>query len=1398
MLKLMPTFNFNTQAKTKCGEIFCHNSTDFTVYCTFCEMKSFSFEDFLWHLKTLHFASDLCKNETSSYGPKLETEEDKIYDNLIQSYDDGDADNVDFENPAEDDFGDDDDGDFCDNDSYDEPLAILKKRQMNKRPKRRKTVENKTCKSDNSDEEIIDFESDEEFKPKLSECGHSCHQCGETFKSSGLLKTHINRIHDDKSSESSNKKEKPGKQISCNECDQMFPYKKSLYSHIVEYHMGFKCSMCDKRFKQLQQRDRHEFCHTATRVFSCDVEGCDKSFTHKYYLQRHIDSHNKERKFVCDYENCNKAFHTLRCLKAHKNRHTKPKNLICDSCGYTCREYDRLRIHQRVHTGEKPYGCQECGKRFTSNAALLEHTVSHTGVRSHICSNCNASFTRQKSLYQHRLKCASTSASTCIKLTLKLLNIGTETFSKGAFNNVAENNKKLMLKILPLANLSNQPKAKCGEIFCHSSSDFTIYCTFCDMKAFTFEDFLLHVQNVHFENNILKTETFTNEYNQYFEVNVKVEATTDTLATEQLHEEEVLWDNLEQTYDEADDLGHDNYEEDNVNDSFEEEIMTVLKKTKKQIRAKKEKRVKPKSYIESGDEEDNDHSSDEDFKPLVNDKASSAGDQEEEKPFQCTECSKAFKNLGLLKIHHTRIHEKKSSESLEKKEKEDKEQLCPECEQIFPNKKYLDKHIFEDHGGYKCAHCDKRFKQRHQRKRHEQCHTAERVFTCHFEGCGKGFTEKYYLKRHIDIHTTERNFICDFENCGKAFYTQRRLNVHKKIHTKPKNLVCDACGYICRENRTLRVHLRMHTGEKPYACEVCDKRFISSSALSEHMSSHSNTRPHICKVCNASFAHQKALYHHSFLHSDVKKFRCKICDSAYKQASGLAGHMRKHRQEGMMYMLPKRPTISTDPIPPPNVVGMPPSYPFTSFYTHTRMLKILPLANLSNQPKAKCGEIFCHSSSDFTIYCTFCDMKAFTFEDFLLHVQNVHFENNILKTENFTNECNQYFEVNVKAEATTDNLTGEQLHEEEVLWDNLEQTYDQADDLGHDDYEEDDVNDSFEEETVTVLKKTKKQIRAKKEKRVKPKSYIESGDEEDNDHSSDEDFKPLLNVKVSSTDGTEEEKPFQCTECSKAFKNLGLLKIHHTRIHEEKYSESLEKKEKEDEQQLCPECEKIFPNKKYLDKHVFVDHGGYKCAHCDKRFKQRHKRKRHEQYHTAERVFTCHFEGCGKSFTEKYYLKRHVDIHSTERNLICDFENCGKAFHTQRLLSAHKKIHTKPKNLVCDACGYICRDNLRLRVHLRGHTGEKPYACEVCDKRFISSSALSEHMASHSNTRPHVCKVCNASFARQKALYHHSFLHSDVKKFRCKICDSAYKQASGLAGHMRKHREEGMMSMLPE
>lgn len=159
------------------------------------------------------------------------------------------------------------------------------------------------------------------------------------------------------------------------------------------------------------------------------------------------------------------------------------------------------------------------------------------------------------------------------------------------------------------------------------------------------------------------------------------------------------------------------------------------------------------------------------------------------------------------------------------------------------------------------------------------------------------------------------------------------------------------------------------------------------------------------------------------------------------------------------------------------------------------MLKILPPANLSQQAKVKCGEIFSHSFTDFTIYCTFCDIKSFKFEDFLLHIQNLHFENNLLKTETINMDCNQFLEVNVKKE--------EFMEEEKVIWNDLEQSYDEE--IDNNDLPED--NNSNEEEPVAILKKTEKKAILRKRKKPKPRS---ESDTEDHDHSSDEDFRPLV------------------------------------------------------------------------------------------------------------------------------------------------------------------------------------------------------------------------------------------------------------------------------------------------
>lgn len=77
------------------------------------------------------------------------------------------------------------------------------------------------------------------------------------------------------------------------------------------------------------------------------------------------------------------------------------------------------------------------------------------------------------------------------------------------------------------------------------------------------------------------------------------------------------------------------------------------------------------------------------------------------------------------------------------------------------------------------------------------------------------------------------------------------------------------------------------------------------------------------------------------------------------------------------------------------------------------MLKVVPPIGVSQQTQAKCGEIFFHSCTDFTIYCCFCNFKLFAFVDFLSHIQNVHFVNNLLKTQTITEVCEQLTKINV-------------------------------------------------------------------------------------------------------------------------------------------------------------------------------------------------------------------------------------------------------------------------------------------------------------------------------------------------------------------------------------------------
>ncbi|XP_058897130.1 hypermethylated in cancer 2 protein [Kogia breviceps] len=108
----------------------------------------------------------------------------------------------------------------------------------------------------------------------------------------------------------------------------------------------FKCSVCEKTYKDPATLRQHEKTHWLTRPFPCNI--CGKMFTQRGTMTRHMRSHLGLKPFACD------------------------------ECGMRFTRQYRLTEHMRVHSGEKPYECQLCGGKFTQQRNLISHLRMHT------------------------------------------------------------------------------------------------------------------------------------------------------------------------------------------------------------------------------------------------------------------------------------------------------------------------------------------------------------------------------------------------------------------------------------------------------------------------------------------------------------------------------------------------------------------------------------------------------------------------------------------------------------------------------------------------------------------------------------------------------------------------------------------------------------------------------------------------------------------------------------------------------------------------------------------------------------------------------------------------------------------------------------------------------------
>lgn len=344
MLKLLPSTAFGNSANAKCGEIYCHSSTEFTIICTLCELKAFDYQDFMHHCKNVHLENDLLKTE-------------EIFVEVAPYLSSNVKDEAEAEFLEEHDFV------FSDEEKEKSELRISQWKEDNSLSEHSDSDTENNFESNFDDKDYIppvDQRKRNEKRNRKTE-SYKCEICSRIYKSSHYLRTHLAKTHN-----SDSRKTASIQFQKCDECTGEFRTLRSLEEHSLSAHGGMKCMYCDKRCTSRTNQLRHMEIHT----------------------------HGTERRFVCDYDYCKKSFFTRRQYQAHKRTHTKGKNFICDICGYSCRVPEMLKVHYRSHTGEKPFACDECGKCFVSKSAVREHKASHGTERPHECKrrSLNASY----------------------------------------------------------------------------------------------------------------------------------------------------------------------------------------------------------------------------------------------------------------------------------------------------------------------------------------------------------------------------------------------------------------------------------------------------------------------------------------------------------------------------------------------------------------------------------------------------------------------------------------------------------------------------------------------------------------------------------------------------------------------------------------------------------------------------------------------------------------------------------------------------------------------------------------------------------------------------------------------------------------------------------------------
>lgn len=155
--------------------------------------------------------------------------------------------------------------------------------------------------------------------------------------------------------------------LKCKECGMKFEDKDGFDEHLISNHV---CSICNKTFKTLKQRDIHYKTH-----LKCEL--CSEQFDTRLELNEHLKLIH-----LCKF--CNQIFKTEKERDVHYKSH-------CKVCGKQLIDSNEYSKHLSTHPK-----CELCGKRFNDLSDFNTHLLS-----VHCCRVCDGVFKTENELIIH-------------------------------------------------------------------------------------------------------------------------------------------------------------------------------------------------------------------------------------------------------------------------------------------------------------------------------------------------------------------------------------------------------------------------------------------------------------------------------------------------------------------------------------------------------------------------------------------------------------------------------------------------------------------------------------------------------------------------------------------------------------------------------------------------------------------------------------------------------------------------------------------------------------------------------------------------------------------------------------------------------------------------------------